>query len=280
MKEKKPNKYVEGFKGFCTFLYNPDDHTVFGRGGASWGKILIFYFFFYSCLAGFFAVCLTVMLTTIDPKVPTVVGRTNKPMVATYDSRLYKINFKDKFADYQKGIEALKDTYTSEDQTKVTDGFTWSEDTLGECYLSQNTRNQVSETGDPIQACIYVGLNRIYNWSPSKSESFDELSFECNWDAGKTGSGNLDPPFTMAMEGSFDLTGYYPWTSMEEKGLQPISAFLIKADATKMAEAGKQDDFKMDTFVVCNAVMKNANGTSIPLEGSRPAEFEIKYSLE
>ena len=40
VKEKKPNKYVEGFKGFCTFLYNPDDHTVFGRGGSSWGKFI------------------------------------------------------------------------------------------------------------------------------------------------------------------------------------------------------------------------------------------------
>ena len=44
MKEKKPNKYVEGFKGFCTFLYNPDDHTVFGRGGASWGNLEMCYF--------------------------------------------------------------------------------------------------------------------------------------------------------------------------------------------------------------------------------------------
>lgn len=276
MKEKKPNKYVEGFKGFCTFLYNPDDHTVFGRGGSSWGKILIFYFFFYSCLAGFFAVCLTVMLTTIDPKVPTVVGRTNKPMVASFDTRLYKINFKDEkqFTAYKEGIKALRDSYVGNN------GFVWGEDNLGECW-------QDVSTNDPeLKACIYVGLNRIYGWSAPSSNT-STLSFECSWDKGKTGSGNMDPPFTMTMDSTkrdnseAALKAYYPWTSMEENGRQPMQAFLIKEDTEKMKAAKDNEDHMMDTFVVCNAVMRNTeSGETTLVEGSRPAEFEIKYSLE
>jgi len=282
VKEKKPNKYVEGFKGFCTFLYNPDDHTVFGRGGASWGKILIFYFFFYSCLAAFFAVCLMVMLTTIDPKVPTVVGRTNKPMVAAFDTRLYTIDFKDnvQFLKYKEGVQDLTDLYKGDKQVNETKWFQWNTENLGSvCVDSAYSTNSPTD----MKACIYVGLNRIYNWSPPTDET-STLSFECSWDVGPTGSGNLEPPFDITISDAVRsaseeaLGAFYPWTSMEESGLQPIQAFQIKADNEKLEAAKEIKNFKMDTFVVCNAVMRNSTGAT-PLEGSRPAEFEIKYSL-
>ena len=39
VKVKKPNRFVEGFKSFCNFLYNSDEGTVLGRGAANWGKL-------------------------------------------------------------------------------------------------------------------------------------------------------------------------------------------------------------------------------------------------
>ena len=44
VKEKKPNKIGVAFKEFFRFLYNPDDHTVLGRGGESWGKQINIFF--------------------------------------------------------------------------------------------------------------------------------------------------------------------------------------------------------------------------------------------
>ena len=40
VKEKKPNKVSVAFSSFFRFLYNPDDHTVMGRGGESWGNLV------------------------------------------------------------------------------------------------------------------------------------------------------------------------------------------------------------------------------------------------
>jgi len=40
------------------------------------------------------------------------------------------------------------------------------------------------------------------------------------------------------------------------------------------------DDYKLDTYILCNAVMIGDDGEETELEGSRPAEFEIIYSLD
>lgn len=283
VKEKKPNKYVEGFKGFCTFLYNPDDHTVFGRGGSSWGKILVFYFFFYSCLAAFFAVCLIVMLQTLDPAKPTIVGRTNKPMVSTPFPKMYTLNFKDANywqnqykgkTDKDGGFLNLIKLYEDNNERNITKGdnkFVWSDKTMGDCANSANA--DIRSKG-----CIFVTLNRIWNWNIPEDST---VSFKCDWDAGKTGKGNTDPPFDIIAQPvgrenviSDIISTYYPWTSMEEKGLQPIQAFKIqfnKEKAGKMAE-----DASLETYLQCTAVV---NGVD-PLEGVGPANFEIIYDPE
>jgi len=237
---------------------------------------LIFYFFFYSCLAAFFAVCLTVMLQTLDPAKPTIVGRTNKPMVSTPMQKMYTLNFKD--ANYWKdqykgkrdgnGFMALIDLYESNNGS-----FKWGQDTMGDCYQSAGA--DIRSKG-----CIFVTLNRIFNWTiPADST----VSFKCGFVAGKTGKGNTDPPFDIKPqpEGagkenviSDIIKSFYPWTSMEKNGLQPIQAFKIEFNQAKgkaMAE-----DASLETYLECTAVV---NGDK-PLEGVRPANFEIKYDPE
>jgi len=59
-------------ESFGTFLYNSAEGTVLGRTGASWGKIGFFYLIFYSFLAAWFAVMLTIFYQTLDTvKQPT-----------------------------------------------------------------------------------------------------------------------------------------------------------------------------------------------------------------
>jgi len=59
-------------ESFGTFLYNSAEGTVLGRTGSSWGKIGVFYLIFYSFLAAWFAVMLTIFYQTLDTvKQPT-----------------------------------------------------------------------------------------------------------------------------------------------------------------------------------------------------------------
>uniref|UniRef100_A0A8D9EUU1 Sodium/potassium-transporting ATPase subunit beta-2 n=1 Tax=Cacopsylla melanoneura TaxID=428564 RepID=A0A8D9EUU1_9HEMI len=55
---------------FKLAIYNPSTHDVFGRSVKSWGGIFLFYVIFYSLLAIFFAICMKVLLSTLNPYSP------------------------------------------------------------------------------------------------------------------------------------------------------------------------------------------------------------------
>ncbi|XP_026680191.1 sodium/potassium-transporting ATPase subunit beta-2-like [Diaphorina citri] len=55
---------------FKLAIYNPSTHDVFGRSVKSWGGIFLFYVIFYSLLAIFFAICMKVLLSTLNNHYP------------------------------------------------------------------------------------------------------------------------------------------------------------------------------------------------------------------
>jgi len=82
LKEEKPNaapteyKFAlrpeekPGLEGFLTFLWNKETGEVMGRTGMSWLKITVFYIIYYTFLAGFFIMCLSVFLAFLNEKAP------------------------------------------------------------------------------------------------------------------------------------------------------------------------------------------------------------------
>ena len=273
VKEKKPNAVKECFSGFGRFLYNPDDKTVLGRGGKSWGKITLFYFIFYSCLACFFAVCLHVMLQTIPEDRPTVIGRTNKPYVAVGEKDLYTMNFKngDQWGDYKIAAQNLKKKYEDDrkDRTETDNIFDFS--TLGECGKEDSVF--AVNTADMKKGCFFMGLNRLIGYEPA-----DNLVFNCEFDVGRSGRGNIEnPPFDIKMMPSVENQNnnkYYPWLSVAKNGYQPLAAVQVKMD---IAKASNMEKDKLETYLLCNAFSRSDNGTLTALEDARPALFTIKY---
>jgi len=280
VKEKKPNKVSVAFKEFFRFLYNPDDHTVLGRGGESWGKIIIFYFFFYAALAAFFAVCLIVMLQTIDPDVPTVTGRTNKPVVAINDGNLYTMDFKnaDIWDKYVAGVDKLMTSYNENAPEDTTKQFIWNSDSLADCA---DKASFIKNTETEKSGCFFMGLNRMYKWEPFDSNDTanadKHLAFNCTLDQGKAGNGNLNPPFTLEMNppvGEQEIEKYYPWTSLKETGLQPVVGLKITMN---IADMNTTPDDKLTSYIMCYPYIR-VGGELEKLPSGRPIELTVQFT--
>jgi len=59
-----------GMEALRYFLYNPETGQIITRTPMSWLLIFVFYVIYYSCLAGFWAICMVLFLQTVDYDVP------------------------------------------------------------------------------------------------------------------------------------------------------------------------------------------------------------------
>jgi hypothetical protein len=162
--------------------------TVLGRTGASWAKISLFYFIYYSLLAAliYFSVTLRADYLATHPgdrKAPMITTRTDSPGAAVYpfqnitadidgdgvlnfvtkldDSKKAYIKAMDAFADSvnkHKGVDCSHKTVNVEDTTCRVENAQVLKD-----YKAGGAFEKAITDKSPLFA---VNLNKIWNWQP------------------------------------------------------------------------------------------------------------------
>ncbi|XP_065202185.1 sodium/potassium-transporting ATPase subunit beta-1-like isoform X2 [Planococcus citri] len=166
------------------FIYDPQTHAFMGRTAKSWGGILLFYAIFYSILALLFAICMKVLLSTLndsypkwqldesllgsnpglgfrpqteDPETASVIwfNNTDQNNIDTW-IKLLDDFFK---AEYMKNTsKAVNCTYGT--KLKNDEFCRVPLDIFGKC-------SKIHGYGYAIgKPCVFIKLNRIYRWVP------------------------------------------------------------------------------------------------------------------
>lgn len=193
-----PPPKLGNWEGFKLFLWNGETSQFMGRTAGSWAKILLFYLLFYAALAGFFAGLLTIFWQTLEEDRPKyqldkgLIGsnpglgfrpmppeaklgstlvwyQANKPenlkyWFETVDTFLdeYKIDKNSKNEKNEKKIENQMhcDFSTPRQPGKV---CLFSAEDLGNCSPGRSGHKFGFPERKP---CIFLKLNKIYNWMP------------------------------------------------------------------------------------------------------------------
>jgi len=189
-----------GVEAFKYFLYNPATGEVLTRTPLSWVKITVFYCVYYCCLAGFWLGCLTIFGFTLPeiqdgPKwtmdqslIGTNPGVGLRPRNSDQriDSQMFVLrqgdpdyepsNYMgegDKNSDYAERTRQFLMNY----ETSASKPYkTFDLSTLGPC--SKYPYGFVANNGEPVAPCIFLKLNKIWDWVP---EPLDEYDYETNW---------------------------------------------------------------------------------------------------
>lgn len=183
---KKNGGAAKKADSFRKFLYNPSRGEVLGRNASSWGKIGLFYFILYLCLAGWWIGLLQLFFLTMDDNYPKLQdgasmlkmnpGLGFRPM-PDYESALihfeqgkpssYKIftdnirAFLDQYeSSYQEG-ESFVGCGPNDVKTDPSKVCIFNIQQLGEqCTWS---RDYGYDEGRP---CVLLKLNKVFNWVP------------------------------------------------------------------------------------------------------------------
>ncbi|KAI5744088.1 hypothetical protein M8J77_025514 [Diaphorina citri] len=180
---------------FKLAIYNPSTHDVFGRSVKSWGGIFLFYVIFYSLLAIFFAICMKVLLSTLNNHYPrwqlheSIIG-TNpglgyRPMPDDPDQGAliwFKANNHTNVQKWTRKIDDFLEIYRKplrKNQDPSCDygkrpapGKVCSVDVnhnMGPCVADNSYGYPQSKP------CVFIKLNKIYGWEPRYYENIGEL---------------------------------------------------------------------------------------------------------
>jgi len=184
--------FAENFADFMKFVYNPSEGTVLGRGGKSWGRLVVFYTFYYAFLALLLWASLTICYNCLDHEKPYFQTRLENPGV-TIQPKLYsKISLEKDIhysvsdpSSYEKYTGQLTDflepynasLQTSDEEWMDCDNMLardydseWSEDHPDKvCRISTEDLGACGK-GDygygEGKPCVLVKLNRVIDWTP------------------------------------------------------------------------------------------------------------------
>ncbi|XP_054282391.1 sodium/potassium-transporting ATPase subunit beta-2-like [Macrosteles quadrilineatus] len=181
------------------FLYNRETGAFLGRTASSWCKILIFYLIFYFCLAVFWFSFLWLFHLTLDPRIPkykledsligTNPGMGFRPMPNDSNALStliwYRGTARENYAYWVETLQEFLDVYRTPGKTpgRGQNIFKCSYDQppppgkvcdidvrlWNPCTYEENYGYHLQ------QPCIFIKLNKIYNWRPEYYNKTSEL---------------------------------------------------------------------------------------------------------
>jgi len=178
------------WEGFKQFLWNSETSECLGRTGSSWAKILAFYVVFYAVLAGFFAAMLYVFYQTLDENKPKwqldngLIGANPglgfRPMPPESNVESTLVWFEaanEKNTEYWIGaLDEFLESYTKvnkeDEKNRVDCDFENPPHNGKVCRVdvSSNKFGLCTKEKDygysKSAPCIFLKLNKIYNWNP------------------------------------------------------------------------------------------------------------------
>lgn len=181
---------MENFNGFLRFVYNPNDGTVLGRGGKSWGRLLVFYTFYYIFLACLFYASITICYNCLDKETPYFQTRLENPGVTIQPKLHSKVSLeKDiifdvsdpkSYSKYTEQLTEFLEPYQPDQQTNDSfidcgNSFTKYYGDSGEDDKTKVCKFSAAQLGacgtgqfgyDKGQPCVLVKLNKVINWTP------------------------------------------------------------------------------------------------------------------
>jgi len=194
-----------GMEAFKYFLYNPKTGEILSRTPLSWFKITVFYIIYYSCLAGFWLLCLNIFFLTLPENRMGPKWSLRESLIGTnpgvglrphnsdkrIDSQMFVLKKSetsmipsnegkdsegegDLNADYAARMRKFLGVYNNpaEGNYKSFDVKT-KDSPLGDCrhfpygYVASDSRSSPSP-------CIFIKFNKIWGWDPKDLDSLDE----------------------------------------------------------------------------------------------------------
>ncbi|XP_046676077.1 sodium/potassium-transporting ATPase subunit beta-2-like isoform X2 [Homalodisca vitripennis] len=190
-----PPPKLGNWEGFKIFLWNSETKQFLGRTAGSWAKILLFYCCFYACLIGFFSAMLAIFYQTLDMKVPkwqldsSLIGSNPglgfrpMPPESHVESTLvwFKktdsqnlniwINKIDEFLQPYRNVSVGGNVVTCNYNNPPPEGKVCSVD-INEWEPCTKEKGYSYNRGTP---CIFLKLNKIFNWMPQYYTGVGEL---------------------------------------------------------------------------------------------------------
>ncbi|XP_063244574.1 sodium/potassium-transporting ATPase subunit beta-2-like isoform X1 [Bacillus rossius redtenbacheri] len=204
MSEKKVEQYytrpptLGAWEGFRIFLWNSETHQFLGRTGSSWAKILFFYVLFYAGLSGYFAAMLAVFYQTLDMSSPkwqldsSLIGSNPglgfRPMPPEENVESTLIWYRASDKNYEHWTKELtnflsgyktKNLLESGGDNRVVCNYNMAPDPKSVCAVELEKFGACIEEnnyGFPTSSpCIFLKLNKIFNWLPNYYNDTDSL---------------------------------------------------------------------------------------------------------
>lgn len=190
------------FEKFLKFVWNSETEEFLGRTWLSWVKILSFFVVFYAVLYGYFSLMMEIAFTTISKDYPkwqmgegligTTPGLTIRPLLQTKkppmpsifrklgDSRSQSVKFL--LDELDEFLKIYKNPISPENIEKCDYGKVRDPEKVcgvdlkvfGPC----NSENYYGYTQGSL--CVFLKLNRIYNWKPEIYNDPKEFPQELN----------------------------------------------------------------------------------------------------